>query len=179
MRVSIVKGDPGYRWDARHFKVKFNGKYTLNVLTADEDKGHVVRYILDEDDKPKIAPDGQHYMIETVEGKVEVEAILADGVNLREPKVAVEMDRDDAGNAVVAVLVYSRIKPGQIRRTRVDEKTIATRHNMGPRAAVSIVAGAAAEHLIAKFGDAFEPSAVAEAATTAYDKLLAQLATRH
>jgi hypothetical protein len=176
MRVSIVKGDPGYRWNARSFKIKFNGELASNVITADEEKGHVVRYVLGEDGRPKIAPDGQHYLIETVDGKVEVIAETPEGVSLREPKVAVEPHHDAVTQEKSwSVLVYSQIKPGHIRRTLIDEKTLHAKSNATVRAAVSICAGAAAEHLIQTFGDVFEPSVVADAATTAYDRAVRAL----
>lgn len=176
MRISIVKGDPGYRWNAYTFKVKFNGEFASHVVTADEEKGLVVRYALDGDGKPRVSEDKQHFLMETVEGKVEVIAATPEGVNLREPKVAVEPHHDAVTKEKSwAVLVYSCIKPGHIRRTLIDEKTLQAKSNATVRAAISICAGAAAEHLIEQFGDVFEPSAVADAATAAYDRLVSAL----
>ena len=34
MRVSIVKGDPGHRWNAKNFTIHFNGELATHVVTA-------------------------------------------------------------------------------------------------------------------------------------------------
>lgn len=174
MRVSIIKSDPGHRWNASSYHVKLNGEEVKNVLTADEEKGLIVRYVLNEDGKPKIAPDGQHYLLETVEGKVEVYAVNADGENVRLPKVKVERNAD----GIIEVLVYSRVRKGAIRRSTLDEKTMDHR-KWTPRAAVSVLAGAAAEDLIKSLGDSFEPSDVAKLAGEEYERLVRTEQVKH
>lgn len=174
MRVSIVKADPGYRWNASSYHVKLDGEEVTHVLTADEEKGQVVRYVLDDKGKPKIGPDGNSYVTETVAGHVEVYAKNAAGENVRLPKVKVE--RNSSGD--VEVLVYSRVKHGSIRRSTLNEQTLNLR-KWTPRAAVSVLAGAAAEHLIEQLGDSFEPSDVAMLAGEEYERLIKTEQTAH
>ncbi len=174
MRVSIVKADPGYRWNAKSYRVKLDGEEAKWVLTADEEEGLVVRYVLDEAGKPKIGPDGQSYVTEQVAGHVEVYAVNAAGENVRLPKVKVE--RNAEGH--VEVLVYSRVKPGSIRRATLDEKTMDHRR-WTPRAAVSVLAGGAAEDLIKSLGDSFEPSDVAKLAGEEYERLVRTEQVKH
>lgn len=169
MRVSIVKGDPGHRWNAKNFTIRFNGELATHVVTADEEKGYVVRYVLDEAGKPKVSGDGMHYVMETVEGQVEIDGKAEDGTSARIPKVEVERKED----GVVHVYVYSRVKQGAIRHTAIDTKTREFRASLATEAsAVNICAGAAAEHCIGQYGDVFEPSDAAMLATQKYEEML-------
>lgn len=174
MRVSVDKRDPGYKSFASIFHVKFNGEEVTGVVTADEERGFIRRYVKNEDGSYKVHGDGKHFVLETVEGLVEVWATNQRGENVRVPKVKVERNRDGA----IEVLVYSQIKPGVIRRTLMDEKTLAVK-KAPMRSAVNIAAGAAAEHCCARYGDLFDPSAVAMLATEEYDRLARLESTRH
>jgi hypothetical protein len=49
MRLSIVKTDPGYSEANYNARVFFNGEEAANVLTADDETGEIVEYMLDED----------------------------------------------------------------------------------------------------------------------------------
>jgi hypothetical protein len=166
MRVSIDKRDPGYRYNAGAFFVKFNGEEVSHVVTADEEKGYIKRYVL-EDGHPKVAPDGQHYLIEQVEGQVVIVAKNAAGEDIRLPKVKVERNEEGA----IEVLVYSRIKPGSIKRATLDQKTLDLKR-WTVQAAVAICAGAAAERLCEQLGDLFDPSDCAGLAAEEYARLL-------
>lgn len=175
MRISVDKRDPGYKHYASIFRVKFNGEEVSDVVTADEEKGFITRYKRDAEGKLVVAPDMQHWVLETVEGKVEVWAVNERGENVRLPKVKVE--RNTSG--YIEVLVYSQMKQGRIRRTTLDEKTREARKWSSVEAAVGICAGAAAEHLCADVGDLFEPSDVAALAIEEYKALMKLEATRH
>lgn len=170
MRISVDRRDKGYRWDAtdaNKFKVLLDGEPAKNVVTADEEEGIVKRFVMGEDGRPQVSADGKHLNIEVVQGKVEiVVAKGADGESLRDPKVKVERNKD----GLVEVLVYSRMQPGVVRRITLDEQTIAQR-GMNIDKAVSIFAGQAAEELIARNAEMFDPSDVAKMATAEFERL--------
>lgn len=52
MRISVVEKDPGYSPIAHHAvdKVTLNGELVEHCLTADEEKGYVLFYEVDEND---------------------------------------------------------------------------------------------------------------------------------
>lgn len=177
MRISVDKRDKGYRWDATDagkYKVTFNGEAITHVVTADEEEGIVKRFVLDEGGRVKTV--GNSYEVETLQGEVKIEAKGADGESLRDPKVKVERNRDGH----VEVLVYSRIRPGTIRRTTLDEQTVSSR-GLSMSKAVSIFAGQAAEQLCARNGELFDPSDCAKMAMAEFERMLALegSATRH
>lgn len=168
MRISVDKRDKGYRWDAHDaskYKITFNGEPITHVVTADEEEGIVKRFVLGEDGRVKTV--GNSFQVETLQGEVKIEAKGTDGESLRDPKVKVE--RNLEGN--VEVLVYSRIRPGTIRRTTLDEPTVSARgYSMSK--AVSIFAGQAAEQLCARNGELFDPSDCAKMAMAEYERML-------
>lgn len=177
MRISVDKRDKGYRWDAYDagkYKVTFNGEPIDRVVTADEEEGIVKRFVVGEDGKVKTV--GNSFQVETLQGDVRIEAKGADGESLRDPKVKVERN----AGGLIEVLVYSRVRPGIIRRTTLDEPTVASRgYSMSK--AVSIFAGQAAEQLCARNGELYDPSDCAKMALAEYERLLALegSATRH
>ena len=180
MRVSIDKRDPGYKHFSSIYKIKFNGEDAKYIVTADEEKGYVVRYVLDAEGKPTVAPDGRHYVLETVAGKVEVNIRDQEGRDLRLPKVKVERNLDGA----IEVLVYSQIKQGAIRRVVLDKKTYdftGKESDMtgAVRSVVSTSAGAAGEHCCKQYGDVFDPSDCAKLAVDLFDDLLKLEQTLH
>lgn len=169
MRISVDKRDKGYRWDAYDagkYKVTFNGEPITHVVTADEEEGIVKRFVLGEDGRVKTV--GSSYQVETLQGEVKIEAKGADGESLRDPKVKVERNRE----GLIEVLVYSRIRPGTIRRTTLDEPTVSAR-GFSMSKAVSIFAGQAAEQLCARNGELYDPSDCAKMAMAEYERLMA------
>lgn len=56
MRISADKTDPGYSPDYRHFKPMLDGVEVMNCITADEEDGMVLAYVLDARGKPQGDP---------------------------------------------------------------------------------------------------------------------------
>lgn len=71
MRVSIDKDDPGFRPDADKWRVRLDGMLALNVITADDVKGYVVRYQTNADGL-FIHDDQKRPRIERINGRVEL-----------------------------------------------------------------------------------------------------------
>ena len=178
MRISVDKRDRGHRFDVdlTRVRVYLDDVRVDNAVTADEEEGLVVRHKEDEHGRPTVSEDGQHLVLESVRGRVRIEVLGDDGGSIRTPKVKVERA---AGG--IEVLVYSRIRSGNIRRHTLTDELTAGFSEEQLRQACGVCAGAAAEHLCAQFGDVFDPSAAAQAGIDACAELLARegQSTRH
>lgn len=178
MRISTDKRDKGHRFDIdlRRVRVYLDGKLFTRAVTADEEEGLIVAMRHDAAGSPVVNDERTGYVLETLRGRVRIEVLGDDGASIRDPKVKVE--RVDGA---VQVMVYSRIRSGNIRRMTLDADRLA---GMSEEKLVSwcdAAAGAAGEHLCEQFGDVFDPSAVAAAGRQAAEQLLARegQATRH
>lgn len=170
MRISADKRDKGHRFDInlRHVRVYLDGQLFTRAVTADEEEGLIVAMKHGPDGKPVVDEAAQGIVLEVLRGKVRIEIVGDDGGSIRTPKVKVE--RVPEG---VQVMVYSRLRPGNIRRHRLPDDLTAGLSEEQLRQACGFGAGAAAEHLCEQFGDVFDPSAAARAGIEAFDKLLA------
>ncbi len=77
MRLSILDHDPDYSPDAVLYRVYLDGEEIQGVVTADEEKGYVVRYITDEEGNVQL--NGDEFDFETVFGEVRLEKRLNGG----------------------------------------------------------------------------------------------------
>ena len=71
MRASVDKDDPGYAPHSIGAKVFLDGVQRSHVVTADEEKRLIVRYVTDEKGRFKI--DGDNVRRETLYGDVRIE----------------------------------------------------------------------------------------------------------
>lgn len=174
MRLSIDKRDKGYRFDLNKNKcvVYFNDEVFSRAVTADEEQGLIIAYVLDFE-KPgrfRMNEERTGYMTEQLRGRVRIEVLGDDGSSLRDPKVKVEIDPQGNG---VFVLVYSKMQPGNIRRTLIDRQKFPSEQTL--LLACEAYAGAAAEYCCDKHGDLFDPGDVAKAGYDAAKRLLASV----
>lgn len=73
MRVSVDKADPGYRVDAYQFQAFLDGQeISTRCVTADEDVGEVVVFVLDEQGNLQVNEQRDAVVKETLRGKVEI-----------------------------------------------------------------------------------------------------------
>ena len=177
MRLSIDKRDPGYRFDILKLNalIYFNDQLFTRCVTADEEQGLIVAYVVGEDGKFCTNSECTCVLTEILCGRVRIDIISKDGEGLSVPKVVAE--RNDSHS--VTLLVYSRNKPGNIRRILIENKDYPDAQIMA--IACEVFAGAAAEYLCEHHGDIFDPAEVAAAGIDALKKLLARegAATRH
>jgi hypothetical protein len=75
MRLSVVKGDPGFNPDTRRWKAFLDGKEVGLVLTADEEEGKIWHYVRDENGKIMLSENKKEFLTEVLEGKVEIRRI--------------------------------------------------------------------------------------------------------
>jgi hypothetical protein len=73
MRISVKKDDPGYHPLAHKCQPYLNGEKLRHCFTADEEKGEVFVYMLDENGKHFLNKDKTEIMIERKTGTVTVE----------------------------------------------------------------------------------------------------------
>lgn len=74
MRLSADSEDPGYAWwSGRPVKVLFNGVEARGVVTADEEKGMIVRFVTDDNGRFKLAPCKAEVLTEVLYGDVRIE----------------------------------------------------------------------------------------------------------
>jgi len=178
MRISADKRDKGHRFDInlRHVRVYLDGQLFTRAVTADEEEGLIVAMKHGPDGKPVVDEAAQGIVLEVLRGKVRIEIVGDDGGSIRTPKVKVE--RVPEG---VQVMVYSRLRSGNIRRHKLPHSLLDGFSEEQFRQACGVAAGAGAEHLCQQFGDIFDPSLAARAGIEAADELLARegSATRH
>lgn len=174
MRLSIDKRDKGYRFDLNKNKcvVYFNDEVFQRAVTADEEQGLIVAYVPDPKDGTKFRMNEERtgFLTEQLRGRVRIEVLGDDGSSLRDPKVKAEMDPEGNG---VFILVYSKMQPGNIRRTLIQSKSFPDEQTM--LLACEAYAGGAAEYCCDKHGDLFDPSDVAKAGYDAAKRLLASI----
>lgn len=72
MRMSVHKGDPGYHRRAYSFQPYLDGKLVTRCFTADEDRGLVLRYRTDSEDRYVLSDDGTCLLTECLHGSVEI-----------------------------------------------------------------------------------------------------------
>lgn len=170
MRVSVDKRDKGFRFDLDLTRVRvfLNDEPFNRAVAADEEENLIVAHKYNEQNKPVVSEDGQHFVLETIRGKVRIEVLGDDGQSIRVPKVTVER----SGGTFV-VYVYSRIRARNIRRSTLDKNLVIGFDEEQLAQACGMAAGAAAEHLCNQFGDVFDPSATAQAGINACRELLA------
>jgi hypothetical protein len=74
MRLSCVKGDPGYDPEAiiKEYQFLCDGKEVFCCITVDEEEGFILCYALDEEGKPIQTADGTEFERVTLRGKVEI-----------------------------------------------------------------------------------------------------------
>lgn len=71
MRLSVIKGDPGYCQNGHNVKIFFNDVEQKGVvLTADEERGSILRYA--KDAKGNFIIDKEDAVTEEVTGKVRI-----------------------------------------------------------------------------------------------------------
>lgn len=178
MRISVDKRDKGHRFDLdlTRVRVYLDGQLFTRAVTADEEENLIIAHKYSEDGKPVVNEAGNAYVLETIKGKVKIEVLGDDGVSIRQPKVLVE--RVGTG---LEVLVYSRIRPNNIRRHTLENKVAGGMSERQLAQACGMMAGAGAEHLCEQFGDIFDPSEAAAAGVAACELMLANEAqvTRH
>jgi len=178
MRISVDKRDKGHRFDLdlTHVRVYLDGAPFTRAVTADEEEGLIIAHKYSVDGLPVVNEEGTAFVLETLRGKVRIEIVGDDGGSIRTPKVKVE--RVPEG---IQVMVYSRLKAGNIRRHKLPNDLVSGFSEEQLRQACGMAAGAGAEHLCGQFGDVFDPSAAARAGIEACDQLLARegRATRH
>jgi len=83
MRLSVSKDDPGYHINATKYRAYLDGKYVDEYITADEEKGYILKYKLDENEKPILKFD--YLKTEELYGKVEIK-MIRESVKERFPK---------------------------------------------------------------------------------------------
>lgn len=159
MRISADKKDPGFNWHINLAKVRvyFNDQLFTRAITADEEENLVIAY-----------KDATRSAIETLYGKVRIEVLGYRNCNIREPRVKVERFNKD-----LQVLVYSQLRPQNIRRHVIPEAVLKTQSPDALGKMCEALAGAAAEHLCTAAGDIFDPVEVAKAGREAYLKMVA------
>lgn len=172
MRISVDKRDRGYRFDLNKNKVVvyFNDQVFNRAVTADEENGLIVAYVPDPENTGRMRMNEEKtgFLTEHLRGRVRIEILGDDGTSLREPKVKVETDPEGCG---FIVLVYSKMQPGNIRRTLVDRKSFPDEQTL--LLACEAVSGGAAEYCCERHGDMFDPQEVAQAGYEAAKRLLA------
>lgn len=170
MRISTDKRDRGHRFDIdlRRVRVYLDGALFTRAVTADEEEGTIVAMVHDAAGGPVVNEARTGYVLETLRGKVRIEVLGDDGGSIRTPKVKVERV-----NGAIQVMVYSRIRAGNIRRLTLDADQLAGMSEEKLLAACDAMAGAAAEHLCEQFGDVFDPSVASAAGRSAAEQLLA------
>ena len=73
MRASVIRADPGYRIDAFLYKVFLDGVELQHCLTADEEKGEAICYVVDKlTGLVSIEPGTDHTVTRTLYGNVEI-----------------------------------------------------------------------------------------------------------
>lgn len=72
MRISADKADPAYVSPTltRGCVIKVDGRTVTEVLTADDERGEVLRYVTDEEGRPIV--DGEEFRMEVLRGRVEI-----------------------------------------------------------------------------------------------------------
>jgi hypothetical protein len=73
MRVSIDRDDPGFCGGTLfHNRVHLDGVEQTHVITADDVKGEIVRFLIGQDGKPVRNPVTREVMRETLRGLVQI-----------------------------------------------------------------------------------------------------------
>jgi hypothetical protein len=74
MRVSLDKDDPGFCGHTLlQNRVFLDGEEQPHVITADDEKGEIVRFLIGVDGKPVRHPFTREPMRETLRGRVQIE----------------------------------------------------------------------------------------------------------
>lgn len=160
MRISIVRGDPGYdpTHQRRVERVTVDGLPVL-AATADEEQGFVDEVCLEPGtNRIAVDPVSGHPLTRRVEGRVHI--VLRpkadrDWDRSRRGEAKVQVGRDANGD--VLVQVYSHARPGAIKQGRMARAELpSTRMALVQK--VGLTAGALAEMLCEQFGDRLDPS---------------------
>jgi hypothetical protein len=75
MRASIDRDDPSFQDGAMKARIFLDGVEQKHAITADEDRGIVVRFLIGADGKPVRQPVTRELMRETVSGVVRIAAL--------------------------------------------------------------------------------------------------------
>lgn len=174
MRVSIVKGDPGY--DPTHTRrvqrVTVDGLPVVSV-TADEEQGFVDELVIDSaTGRAVLDPVDGSPLTRRVTGRVRIELRKAsdrewDASRRGEAKVQVGRE---PGTGDILVQVYSHVRPGAIKQGRIAR--LAQTGRMETMQLAGVTAGAIAEMLCDQFGDRIDPDECARVALDQCMKLL-------
>ena len=73
MRLSVDKNDPGYCTERGRVRVTLNGVEIRGVITADEERRMLVRYVRDVEGRLGLRPSGDGLLTETIAGDVRIE----------------------------------------------------------------------------------------------------------
>lgn len=176
MRISIVRGDPGY--DPTHTRrvrrVTVDG-LPVACATADEEQGFADEIVM-EGGRVALDPTDGSPLTRRLVGRVRVELEPQDerrwDANRRLDGVRVQVGREP-GTRDVLVQVFSWARPGAIKQGRIDAlHQPSSAAEMCQRAGA--VAGAMAEMLCDQFGDRMDPSEAARVAVEQCARLLSE-----
>lgn len=171
MRISINKNDPGFRHglDVTMVKVYLDGELYQGAITADEEKGEILTYVMDQHGKIVASEDGKSAQVKTIYGRVRIDLVAADGSDQRVPKVSVERNAEGE----IEVLVYSRMRARQVRRHTINVESLQKLSDDKLATQCGIMAGAGAEYCCENHGDVFDPSEAARIGKELYKQLMA------
>ena len=75
MRISVDPADPGYVQGSSIYQVYLDGRQLKDCVTADEERGNLICY-KHENGKPVINKAGDEFVLETLQGKVEIAKLV-------------------------------------------------------------------------------------------------------
>jgi hypothetical protein len=73
MRISLDRDDPRFLPSALAARVYLDGELQDHVITADDERGEVIRFLIGIDGKPVRNPANRELMRETLRGSVRIE----------------------------------------------------------------------------------------------------------